>query len=309
MSHLFISYAHNDQRILEKVVSWIEGHKNNKIKLWYDNNIDGGRNWRDEISQALDSAFAMIVIVTSSSNQSIYCTYEWAYAMGQGLPVIPLTFEKLTITDILPPLASKQIIDCTDAIPEHLYEHIRQLESPSPQLEMINRQVFEIIYETHKRFFILGWIGKDAFGYFSNDDFKEDTLGYFIEQSTKASTELENIILNNSIAMTSKQYRHCWKIADFLKQFSQLHRKYDNYLYDYLFTQFDSEWLPSFEYFEGDGYWNRWTRKHFKWAIDKEDKSQHEIEVIVEIVRAFPNVYGDQVELIIHNTRVKQNRN
>lgn len=313
MSHIFISYAHDDRKILDQVVSWFQDRKNNEISLWYDNNIGGGTNWRDEIAQALDGAFAVIVIVTRASNESRYCTYEWAYAMGQGIPIIPLSFEDLTITELLPPLATRQIIDCTNAIPEHLYEQVRQLRSESPQLEAINRKVFDIIYDTHRRFFILGWMG-DVFGSFSNDDFKDDTLGYFIEKSRIARNELESVIVNNSITMTAKQYRYCWKIADFLKEFSRLHRKYETYFYERLFAKFDSEWLPAFEYFEGDGYWNRWKQRQLDWIFNFDTdrpfseglRESAELEIIMEIGRVFPYVSSDEISMVIQNKRPRK---
>ena len=157
MSHVFISYAHNDKFLLEKVISWFQDSEKSHFTLWYDNQIEGGNNWRDEIAEALDSAFVVIVLVTKTSVKSLYCTYEWAYAMGQGIHILPLIFDDLNISEVPAPLTSRQFIDCTKTIPEALREQIKQYSSEPPQISAINRKIYNIIYDTHRRFFILGW--------------------------------------------------------------------------------------------------------------------------------------------------------
>ena len=76
MSHIFISYTHADKSHLDNLVAWLRNNGFAEHELWYDHNIQGGSNWRDEINSALDEAFAILVIVTANSANSLYCTYE-----------------------------------------------------------------------------------------------------------------------------------------------------------------------------------------------------------------------------------------
>jgi nucleoside 2-deoxyribosyltransferase len=47
-------------------------------------------DWRREINGVLDSCKVVLVIVSADSQNSLYVTYEFAYAMGQKKRVIPL---------------------------------------------------------------------------------------------------------------------------------------------------------------------------------------------------------------------------
>ncbi|MEO1288703.1 MAG: toll/interleukin-1 receptor domain-containing protein [Chloroflexota bacterium] len=89
MSHIFISYAHADRHHLDQLLDWFKENDFAEHEIWYDA-IEGGDNWRDEISASLDEAYAVLIIITENSMESHYCTYEWSYALGQGIPLIPL---------------------------------------------------------------------------------------------------------------------------------------------------------------------------------------------------------------------------
>ena len=89
MSHVFISYDHDDKSHLDRLVVWLQNNGFNEHEIWYDQAIEGGNNWREEITAALDESFAVLVIVTNNLVKSIYCTYEWAYAQGSNVKVIP----------------------------------------------------------------------------------------------------------------------------------------------------------------------------------------------------------------------------
>ena len=52
--------------------------------------LEAGDNYRNDIDEALRQARAIVVILSPDSVNSMYVTYEWAYAMGRGIPVIPI---------------------------------------------------------------------------------------------------------------------------------------------------------------------------------------------------------------------------
>ena len=88
-SHVFISYSHKDSDFVHDTL------KTNlpleKFDLWIDEErLHAGEKWRDEIENAIRTALAVIVIITPDSKASEYVTYEWAFAWGAGIPVIPI---------------------------------------------------------------------------------------------------------------------------------------------------------------------------------------------------------------------------
>ena len=102
------------------------------IKLWRDqSHLHAGGDWRQGIERGISDSFAVVVALSASSAESAYVTFEWAYAMGKGKPVIPL---KLTDCSIHPKLETIQYLDFSvpGALPwESLIECIREIETDS----------------------------------------------------------------------------------------------------------------------------------------------------------------------------------
>src|SRR6266496_3529745 len=143
MSHVFVSYAHEDKVYLDKLLAWFHEKTFPEQEIWYDTHIEGGNNWRDEIAAALDEAYALVVIVTANSVKSVYCTYEWAYGLGQGMPILPLIFDDVSIADVPPPLASKQFTNCKVAIPDNFKEQLRRFKSVPPPIAALNKKIYD----------------------------------------------------------------------------------------------------------------------------------------------------------------------
>jgi len=108
MNHIFISHSHQDSdfaEILENKLSEA------KLTVWRDVGIRGGQDWRSEIDQAIKEAIALIVIVTPDAKSSEYVTYEWSFAWGAQVKVIPVM---LKTTELHPRLESLQYLDFTN---------------------------------------------------------------------------------------------------------------------------------------------------------------------------------------------------
>lgn len=306
MSHIFISYAHDDKVHLDKLVAWLRENKFADHEIWYDHHLEAGNSWRDEITTALNEAFVVLVIVTKTSMTRHYCTYEWAYAMGQGVSVLPLVFTELSITDAPAPLAAKQFINCAETIPDYLAEQVRRLRSVPPQVAAINKIIYETIHDTHRRFFILGWVGD---GIDSLDPgFEESVLNYFMQEAAQAQQILETLMMDKAFALSGKQYRYCWQLIDFLKEFSKLKRKIERYLQNQLFSQFETIWLPAFEYFEPDTWW-RWSKETKSSFTDDLENEHTKMEIFAEMMRVFPIFNVGDAEILIENKAIDQKRN
>lgn len=108
MSHIFLSYSHVDQAFVNDLEPLIE---DSGFEVWTDRELIPGENWRKGIDDAIKKAFAVIVIMTPSAQQSQYVAYEWAYALGVGKKVIPVLFQE---TALHPRLEELQYIDFTE---------------------------------------------------------------------------------------------------------------------------------------------------------------------------------------------------
>jgi hypothetical protein len=99
MSHVFISYSHHpeDKNKFDQLLSVLKenGFKDDgdDRNIWYDTRgIEVGEDWRIQIDSALENSFVIVVIVTPNSLKSFYVLYEWAWAIGNEIPAIPITF-------------------------------------------------------------------------------------------------------------------------------------------------------------------------------------------------------------------------
>ena len=111
MTHIFISYEHRSSDFVRVLSANLEDPENGGYETWWDQNITGGQEWRKEIDEAIRTAFVMIIIMTPEARLSEYVTYEWALAIGLGIPVIPILYGE---TELHPRLEIHQYFDFTD---------------------------------------------------------------------------------------------------------------------------------------------------------------------------------------------------
>lgn len=91
MKKLYLSYALEDAQRAEELrrVLMARGHR-----PWLDPQPLEGASWHYEMDAAIGAADALIVLVTMAAAQSPYVTYEWALALGAGLPVFAIIYEE-----------------------------------------------------------------------------------------------------------------------------------------------------------------------------------------------------------------------
>ena len=105
----FITHAHEDGDFAELLQARIEkeGHR-----AWIDTErLVVGTDWRLEIDQTIKAASAVLVVMSPEAKISEYVTYEWAFAWGVGVPVIPLMLKP---TQLHPRLETLQFLDFTN---------------------------------------------------------------------------------------------------------------------------------------------------------------------------------------------------
>lgn len=109
MSHIFISYHQGDADFAAVMSIHIEKAS---FDTWMDKNrLRPGQDWSVEIDEAIINAHALIVIMSPEAKASEYVTYEWSFALGAGVPVIPVMYKDTTLH---PRLARLQHLKFTD---------------------------------------------------------------------------------------------------------------------------------------------------------------------------------------------------
>ena len=142
MSHVFISYNQEDSDFSEILHNKLHQAE---FTVWTDlSGLRGGDDWRREIDQAIKDAFALIVIMTPTSKDSEYVTYEWAFAWGAGVKVIPILLKK---TVLHPRLESLQYLDFTNrhARPwDTLVKLLQEAEASKPAVKATKAEKVEL---------------------------------------------------------------------------------------------------------------------------------------------------------------------
>lgn len=111
MTQVFISYSHqDDKQFVEELENYLEKAG---FQVWTDQDLHAGENWRKEIDEAIHHAFVLVLVITPHAKVSEFVTYEWAYAMGVGVPILPIL---LRDTPLHPKLDDLQYLDCRDDI-------------------------------------------------------------------------------------------------------------------------------------------------------------------------------------------------
>ena len=128
MLQVFLSYSTKDHFFAELVA--IELAKA-EIAMWRDRGrLRAGMDWRHEIERGISESQAILVALSPNSAASSYVTFEWAYGLGKGKPIIPLMLT--TDCEVHPRLRAIQGLDFSvpGALPwEILVERIKEIES------------------------------------------------------------------------------------------------------------------------------------------------------------------------------------
>lgn len=89
---VFISYAHADRELVEQMDRVLKAK--DLIPIW-DKDIPGGATFNDEIRKRIARSHAFMPLITSNSHERPWINQEIGYAMGIGIPVIPVAIGSL----------------------------------------------------------------------------------------------------------------------------------------------------------------------------------------------------------------------
>ena len=125
MTHVFVSYSHRDNTFADQLEAELEAAG---IDAWTDNDLEAGEPWRDSIDKAIKQCFAVLAVMSEDAKKSEYVTYEWSYALGVGVTVIPIILREVKLH---PKLEELQYLDFSgdfDAPFKKLLRRLKNLE-------------------------------------------------------------------------------------------------------------------------------------------------------------------------------------
>ncbi len=95
MGHIFISYSRRDERQADLLARKLQGAG---YLIWLDREgIQGGEQWRARIVDAIESAAAVILLLSPNSVHSDQVRKEIDLAEGAAKPILPLEIGPVTI--------------------------------------------------------------------------------------------------------------------------------------------------------------------------------------------------------------------
>ena len=106
--YIFVSYAHADAARVYPEIQWLHDQGFN---VWYDEVIEPGSIWRDELAKAIAGASLFVFFATPMSVERPHCRREVDFAIDRETPFITVYLEPTDLPDGLElSLASVQAI-------------------------------------------------------------------------------------------------------------------------------------------------------------------------------------------------------
>ncbi|NOZ20013.1 MAG: toll/interleukin-1 receptor domain-containing protein [Planctomycetes bacterium] len=89
--YLFVSYAHKDAAAVYPELKWMHGHG---YRVWYDEGIDPGNEWPEEIAKALHGCSMFLVFISPRAVVSKNVRNEINYAINHDKPFLAVYLEE-----------------------------------------------------------------------------------------------------------------------------------------------------------------------------------------------------------------------
>lgn len=213
MSHVFISYKREDSDLLQSAFKVLDDAR---LDYEWDRGVleVGQPNWFDEIDRNLELAFAVIVIVTEKSLDSPHVTYEWSWAVGHGIEVIPLQFGEIRENQKTHPLMRTNMEDCRQGISDKVIEKLKRCQEESPLVRYINLRINDITMPLR----ILAGFSLWLYPFERSNQVNFDTLHLLIEKASQEAERLYHETLPNfwlsSAHAFSVKHRRLYKELD-----------------------------------------------------------------------------------------------
>jgi hypothetical protein len=93
--YVFVCYAHDERAAVVEQIAWLEGQG---FTVWYDEAIEAGSRWSDDLARAVEGCAAFLYFLSPRSTSSRYCLDEVHFALECGRPIVPVEIVPVTLT-------------------------------------------------------------------------------------------------------------------------------------------------------------------------------------------------------------------
>lgn len=93
--YIFVSYAHKDSKL---VFQEIKKFHDKGYYIWYDQGITAGKEWDDEVANALKSSSLVVAFISKNAMASENVKNEIKFALEKNIPLVPIFLEKTQLT-------------------------------------------------------------------------------------------------------------------------------------------------------------------------------------------------------------------
>lgn len=208
MSHLFITHAPPDST-----------HRNTLIDTLQQGGFTEIHHTTESWSPVPEDTTVLLLILTPDALNHQPVTYQWAWALGNNMPVIPFLFSGDEST-IPPPLQDLTLIDCRQGIPATLIETITSLSITPPEITYLHTTIMQALLRARIVIATTLWFSR-----FTEPD--NTRLAQHItllrEECRIVTTEsIPEIILQRAPIFTKQQLNTCRTLIRHLQTFTTL---------------------------------------------------------------------------------------
>jgi TIR domain len=93
--YLFVCYAHDEREVVLEQIEWLRAEG---FTVWYDEAIEAGSRWSEDLARAVDGCAAFLYFLSPRSASSRYCLDEVHFALECGRPIVPVDIAPVTLT-------------------------------------------------------------------------------------------------------------------------------------------------------------------------------------------------------------------
>jgi hypothetical protein len=93
--YVFVCYAHDERAVVLEQIEWL---RSLGLEVWYDEAIEAGSRWSEDLARAVDGCAAFLYFLSPKSVSSRYCLDEVHFALECGRPIVPVELAPVTLT-------------------------------------------------------------------------------------------------------------------------------------------------------------------------------------------------------------------
>lgn len=103
---IFVSYSRKNLEFVQRLAADL---RRQRVKVWFDERLELGGNWRDELADAIRTADGFVLIASPHAAESEYVLWEISIALNRHKKIFPLMLERCELPDTIAHLNWKSV--------------------------------------------------------------------------------------------------------------------------------------------------------------------------------------------------------